>query len=157
MAADFAVRGLGLAASAFCGFKVYELLVDFPTPCQLMVEQARGHPAVAERVGTPMQRSFFWTGRVTEKRAAVQIPIWGPLGRATLVGGAVCTPLAGSADAPDASEQPPARLWDVLTLEIESPGQVPPPVSLMPEVPQASEEEMEKHRSFHRALARPRS
>ncbi|KAG8470921.1 hypothetical protein KFE25_009342 [Diacronema lutheri] len=151
MASAHVARGVGLTAAAFCGYKAVELLLDFPEPCRLMLEQAREHPLVAERVGSEVRRSFFWTGRVTDKRAAVQIPVWGERGRATLVGRAVCSPREGSSTASGSV----ARAWDVLCLEIESPGQNPPPQSLMPEVPQASLEEMAKHAAFHRALARP--
>jgi hypothetical protein len=140
---DMAVRAVGLGASAFFGFKAIELLVEFPEPCQLMLEQARAHPAVEERLGLPLHRSWLWSGRVTEKRASVQIPVWGERGSATLVGRAVCTPVSES-----------STRWDVLMLELESPGMDPPPVSLMPEVPQASPEEMAKHAAFHAAMRR---
>lgn len=142
-AVDFAVRGLGLAATAFFGYKGVELLVDFPEPCRLMFEQARAHPAVEERVGTPLRRSMLWSGRVTDKRASVQIPVYGDKGSATLVGRAVCTPTGGGASS-----------WAVLCLEIEHPGMQPPPLSLMPEVPQASPEEMAKHAAFHQLMRR---
>jgi hypothetical protein len=144
-AVDFAVRGLGLAATAFFGYKGVELLTDFPEPCQLMLEQARAHPAVEERVGKPLHRSMLWSGRVTDKRASVQIPVYGEKGSATLVGRAVRTHTDSAASS-----------WAVLCLEIEHPGMVPPPLSLMPEVPQASAEEMAKHAAFHQTMRRDR-
>lgn len=156
---EHAVRGVGLAASVFCGYKLVELLRDFPEPCQLIVAQASAHPVVAEQLGTPLHRTLLWSGRVTEKRAAVQIPVWGLRGRGTLVGRAVCAPidnLKASGDQDGGGAVQPCK-WEVLMLELESPGNVPPPRNLMPEVPQASAEEMEKHAAFHRALARPRS
>ncbi|KAJ1621062.1 hypothetical protein T492DRAFT_1073317 [Pavlovales sp. CCMP2436] len=137
---ELAARAAGAAATAFCTYKGVELLLEFPEPCELMLAQARAHPAVAERLGAEMQRSLMWTGRVTDKRAVVTIPVYGERGGANIVGRACCTQGEDGAK------------WDVLTLDLESPGHVPPPVSLMPEVPQASPEEMARHVAFHRSL-----
>lgn len=63
-----------------------DLLLRFPDPCEQMLRVALQDERLTSRLGPAdeIKRSWFWTGTVDATRVAVEIPLEGPKGKATL-------------------------------------------------------------------------
>jgi len=63
-----------------------QFILEWPEPCQMIVDAGALSPLVIARIGLPCRRSFLWSGTVDELRCNVSIPVSGPRGSGVLHG-----------------------------------------------------------------------
>jgi hypothetical protein len=71
-------------AFGFVMFKFGQFVFEWPDACQHIMDQAQKHDLIRDKVGLPINHSFFWGGNVHDTSCIVSIPISGHLGSATL-------------------------------------------------------------------------
>jgi len=77
------VVGGGLATWAYL---FGQFVLEWPEPCQVVIDAGARSPLIIERIGIPFRRSLLWSGTVDELRCNVSIPISGPCGAGVLHG-----------------------------------------------------------------------
>ncbi len=101
-----------IGATLFCAYEVSVSVLDWPAPCEALLNKARAKNEVLVAFGGKVTGSYAWSGRADMEagRAAVRIPLSGPSGRTgTLHGLAV---RSGGAEGAAGAE------WALLQCEI---------------------------------------